>query len=76
MQRQEAEFRQISPGLFFGYEMKNEIYIAFPEKAFLDVLYFTCRGRAVLDFDELDINKLSTRQIKLYSNPKKSCPDI
>ena len=67
LQKQEVEFRQISPGLFFGYEMKNGIYIALPEKAFLDALYFSCKGRAVLDFDELDINKLSTRQLKLYA---------
>jgi len=36
LQNQEVEFRQISPQLFFGYEMKSGLNIAYPEKAFLD----------------------------------------
>jgi predicted transcriptional regulator of viral defense system len=57
-----VEFRQIAPKLFFGYEMKNGINIATPEKAFLDQLYFHSRGKASMDFDELNLKGLS-RQI-------------
>ncbi|MDO9209196.1 MAG: hypothetical protein Q7V48_00360 [Deltaproteobacteria bacterium] len=45
LQNQEVEFRQISPQLFFGYEMKSGLNIAYPEKAFLDEVYFMCRGK-------------------------------
>ncbi len=47
--------------------MKNGIYIATPEKAFLDQLYFVTRRKATLDFDELDIKKLSVKSLKELS---------
>lgn len=67
LRKQEIEFRQITPKLFFGFEMKNGIYIASPEKAFLDEVYFVTRGRATLDFDEVDIEKLSRKTLQDYS---------
>jgi predicted transcriptional regulator of viral defense system len=67
LQKKRIEFRQISPELFFGFEMKNGIYIASPEKAFLDQVYFATRGKARLDFDELDIKKLSMKSLKELS---------
>jgi predicted transcriptional regulator of viral defense system len=67
LQKKEIEFRQISPELFFGFEMKDGIYMATPEKAFLDEVYFVVRGKATLDFDELDIKKLSPKTLKEYS---------
>lgn len=67
IQKQEVEFRQIARELFFGFEMRNGLYIAYPEKAFLDEIYFLVRGKAQLDFDEIDIKKLSIRPLKKYS---------
>jgi predicted transcriptional regulator of viral defense system len=67
LRKQEIEFRQVSAELFFGFEMKNGIYIALPEKAFLDEVYFVARGKATLDFDEVDIKKLSSKTLKDYS---------
>lgn len=67
LQKQKIEFRQISPELFFGFEMKNGMYIASPEKAFLDQVYFAARGKAILDFDEVDIKKLSIKSLKELS---------
>jgi predicted transcriptional regulator of viral defense system len=64
LQKQEIEFRQIVSELFFGFEMRNGIYIASPEKAFLDEVYFASRGKATLDFDEMDIKKLSIKTLK------------
>jgi predicted transcriptional regulator of viral defense system len=64
IEKREIEFRQISSQLFFGFEMKNGIYIASPEKAFLDQVYFVVRGKATLDFDELDIKRLSMKFLK------------
>ena len=69
LQKKRIEFRQISPKLFFGFEMKNGIYIALPEKAFLDQIYFVVRGKATLDIDELNIKKLSIKTLKNYSKP-------
>lgn len=66
LRKQEVEFRQIARDLFFGFEMKNGIYIALPEKAFLDQVYFLARGKATLDFDEIDTRKLSIKRLKDY----------
>lgn len=62
----DIEFRQIKRDLFWGYEMKGEIYVAKPEKAFLDLIYLASRGIASLDFDELDVKKLSMTIVKEF----------
>ncbi|MBM4278930.1 MAG: hypothetical protein FJ130_13790 [Deltaproteobacteria bacterium] len=67
LRKQQVEFRQITRDLFFGFEMKNGIYIASPEKAFLDEVYLLSRGKVTLDFDEVDIKKLSIKRLKNYS---------
>lgn len=67
IQEKEIEFRKISSELFFGFEMKNGIYIASPEKAFLDQIYFVARGKAALDLDELNLNRLSTKTLRDYA---------
>jgi hypothetical protein len=67
LRNQEIEFRKISLQLFFGYEMKNGINMATPEKAFLDQLYFLCRGKTALDLDELNVKTLSPRLLRKYA---------
>lgn len=66
LRNQDVEFRQISPVLFFGFEMKGGINIAVAEKAFLDQVYFLSRGRASLDLDELNLKNLSSKLLKEY----------
>ena len=67
LRKRGVEFRQIAPRLFFGYEIKNGINIATPEKAFLDQLYFQSRGKASLDFDELNLKGLSPQIARKYA---------
>ena len=67
LKHQQVEFRQIASKLFFGFELKNGVNVALPEKAFLDELYFVGRGKATLDFDELDIKKLSIKILRELS---------
>ena len=64
LQKRVVEFRQIAPKLFFGFEIRNGYYVALPEKAFLDEIYFMMRGKTTLDFDELSIKKLSLAALK------------
>lgn len=66
LRNQDVEFRQLSPTLFFGFEMKGGINIALPEKAFLDQVYFLSRGRASLDLDEMNLKILSPGRLKEY----------
>jgi predicted transcriptional regulator of viral defense system len=67
LRRHGVEFRQISRELFFGFEMRNGIHIAAPEKALLDQIYFICRGKASPDWDEMNLKNLSAARIKDYS---------
>ncbi len=55
------EFSRIAPKLFTGFSVENGIYMAAPEKAILDLLYF---GREIpvadeLETDDLDLEVLS-----------------
>jgi len=63
----EIEFRQIAPRLYFGFEMRNGVFVALAEKAFLDEIYFVVRGRASLDPDEIDLKKMSSKVLRDYS---------
>jgi predicted transcriptional regulator of viral defense system len=63
----DIEFRQIKKELFWGFEMQDGIYVAKPEKAFLDLVYLASRGIASLDLDELDTKKLSITKVKEFS---------
>lgn len=63
----DIEFRQIKKDLFWGYEMEGGIYIARPEKAFLDLVYFVSRGKTSMDLDEIDMAKLSKSKLRELS---------
>lgn len=63
----DIEFRQIKKELFWGYEIKGGIYVAKPEKAFLDLIYLVSKGLASLNLDELDTKKLSIITLKEFS---------
>ena len=63
----DIEYRQIKKEFFWGYEMKGGIYVAKPEKAFLDLVYLASKGIASLDLDELDTKKLSSKKVKEFS---------
>jgi len=52
-------FRQIKKELFFGYALKDNIFIAEPEKALLDTLYMKSKGLASLNEEELNLGDLS-----------------
>lgn len=67
LRKRAIEFRQISPQFFFGYEMRNGVDMATPEKAFIDELYFLCRGKTKLDLDELNLKNLSPKLLKKYA---------
>ncbi|HBI24501.1 MAG TPA: hypothetical protein DDX84_09950 [Nitrospiraceae bacterium] len=63
----DVEFRQIKKDIFWGYDMLGGIYVAKPEKAFLDLVYLASRGVASIDLDEINMKKLSTTSVKKLS---------
>jgi predicted transcriptional regulator of viral defense system len=55
-------FRKINKKLFFGYTLKDKIFIAEPEKALLDTLYLKSKGLASLPEEELNLKGLSRQK--------------
>ena len=63
----EIEFRQLKKELFFGYTLKDDIYIAEPEKALLDQLYMVSIGKATLAVKELDLRIIKKIVLSKYA---------
>lgn len=62
-----VEFLRMSPDLLIGWEWKEGLRRALPEKAYLDAWYYQFKGRSLpfdlledLDVDRLDADRLST----------------
>lgn len=69
----EVKYRQLKDDYFFGYALKNDIYIAEPEKAVLDQLYIVSRGKAITDTNEWSLIGLDRTKFLKYAKkfPKK-----
>jgi predicted transcriptional regulator of viral defense system len=63
------EFKKMSNKYFFGYQLVDGLYVAFKEKALVDSLYLMSLGGDKLDFDELNLNKLSKIKFLKYLKP-------
>ncbi len=61
----EIEFRyfKIRKDYYFGFEKKDNIFLATREKAFIDALYLYSFGKYKIDFSSLDLNKLDKKKI-------------
>lgn len=69
----EVEYRQLKKDYFFGYILKNGMYIAEPEKAVLDQLYMLSKGVTEADTVEWSLVGLEKKKFFQYSKkfPKK-----
>lgn len=57
------EYSHLKEDLFFGYELKNKIYIASPEKALADLIYLISRGKRLVELDSLNIKKINKSKL-------------
>lgn len=65
--QQEIQYRRLKKELFFGYRQRGDVYIAEPEKALLDQLYMVSKGKATLDWDELNLKGLKKTLFLKYA---------
>lgn len=67
-------YRQIKKELYFGYYIENDLEIAYPEKALLDLLYFVSLGREAVSLNELDISRINKKRWMQFKKiyPKKT----
>jgi hypothetical protein len=59
-------YSKIKNDFYFGFSKKSNIFIASPEKAFIDSLYLNYLGKYNLDLSSLNLEKID----------KKGCEDI
>jgi len=57
-------YSKIKRPLYFGFNKEKGIFIASPEKAFLDALYLKSLQRYSFDLTSIDFGKLKTAEIK------------
>lgn len=67
-------FRKMKKKLFFGYTLKDNIFIAEPEKALLDTLYLESKGLASLSEEELNLKELS--KVKFLKMSRSFPPNV
>jgi len=61
----QAVYRQIQPGLFRNYFQRSDrLWIAEPEKALFDLIYFNRLGKSKIDFASFDDSKLNISQLE------------
>jgi predicted transcriptional regulator of viral defense system len=62
-----VDYRHLKPGLYFGFTHEEGLYVAEPEKALLDLLYFHSFGKATIPSEEMDLKSLSKKILDEYS---------
>jgi len=58
------KYSKIKKNLYFGFAKEKGIFIASPEKAFLDALYLKSLKRYNFDITSIDLARLNTSKIK------------
>ena len=57
-------YYKIKKDCYFDFIKKDEVFIATPEKAFVDMIYLYSFGKYTVDFASLDMEKLDKARIK------------
>lgn len=70
-----VDYRHLKAELYFGFTQEQEFYVAEPEKALLDLIYFASFGKTSIPLDELDLRSLSTQTLQEYARrfPPRVC---
>ncbi len=63
---QEVLYRHLKPILFTGYHLTQGVFIAEPEKAFLDLVYMVSLKREEFDWKRLDLKRLKRNSLKKW----------
>jgi predicted transcriptional regulator of viral defense system len=57
-------YHKLNERLYFGYERRDGIFIAAPEKAALDSAYLEVRGNTSIDWDAISLDKMDKHKIE------------
>ena len=59
-------YHHLQPDLFWGYEQKENILEATPEKALVDLAYLSLNGYAKFDVEEMNLKNINKKTIKQH----------
>jgi len=59
IQELSIRFSKVSEKLYFGFEKKNNVYIAQPEKALIDAIYLASLGRYSIDIAAISTDRFN-----------------
>ena len=59
-------FKKVKKEFYFGFERMENFFIALPEKALADSIYFTSMGTYSADFYAMDLSKFNKSKVKEY----------
>lgn len=57
------EYTHLKSDLFFSWEIKENIYIASPEKALADIIYLLARGKRTTDLSTLEKGRIDKKKL-------------
>jgi len=61
------QYMKISPEFYFGFEKRENYFIADPEKALLDAVYLASFGRFVIDLPSIDTDRIDMNKLEEMS---------
>ncbi|MDD4663098.1 MAG: hypothetical protein PHD83_00350 [Caldisericia bacterium] len=62
----ECEYRQLKKDYFFGFQLLDGVYLADPEKAFIDLFYLIALGKRKMDYSEWNLDGLKNKKMQQY----------
>jgi predicted transcriptional regulator of viral defense system len=60
-------YTRIADKLYYGFTREKDVFIASPEKAFLDAFYLSGMGKYSFDMNSIDKSKLDREKIEKFS---------
>ena len=62
-----VDYRHLKAQLYFGFTHEQGFYVAEPEKALLDLVYFASFGKTAIPSGEMDLRSLSRQTLEEYA---------
>jgi predicted transcriptional regulator of viral defense system len=62
-----VDYKHLQAELYFGFTQEEGFYVAEPEKALLDLVYFASFGKTTIPLEEMDLRSLSRQTLDEYS---------
>ncbi len=62
-----VDYKHLKAELYFGFTLEQGLYIAEPEKALLDLVYFASFGKTTIPIEEIDMKSISRKTLDEFA---------